>query len=1758
MGGDFTNSTNPNKTTSILTIDATHSVSFLWVYLFFTYLFVFATFYFTFLNYRDYVRIRREFLLRKAKTLSARTLLVTGIPPHLRSDQKLAEYFEKLGIGVVESVHTIRHVGRLLEFIKERTQYLRQLETVYAKYLGNPSHVPHYDPDEFLSEDGPSRLAIGRDRPTVQESIFCGPQFDAIDLYTKKFDQVDELVEKARKVGKFAPTSVGFVTFEETISAYVASQVLIDSTPFRLRAQLAPEPRDVLWENIAMHGRERLIRKVLVMFILLFLVFSWSIPCNYLSALTSTKSLKAYFPWLLKLAEKNKILNQIVAGFIPTLGVVIFFSVLPLIFNSKYSCGKFKFVCIKGKFAIGLSVIEGFTTRSESEESCFAKQFFFLFFNVLLFITVASTLFKSQKDIFEDPTKIANIFASKLPEVAPFYINYTVLQGIMLCPIQLLQIGPILVQKFYCFFLCKTPRDFAEVYAPRMYNFGWGYPVPVFMFVVVLVYSTISPLILVFGVIYFAMCYLVCKYQLLYVYFHSYEVAGRMWPMVFSRIIIGLIIFELTSAGLFTLNKSFTMAILCVPLLFLTVIYKIVMDKAYQQSTQFLPLQLLSEKFGPMTTAAPILNGGSSSHSSYKSYYQYSQHMIEEEEENNRDKINRIRKRRTVLDEDDYVAEPRKTTDFREPPMTLLTGILNTGMKQYGHPALLGVLPQPWLPMKVDTVVNNSRGIVDDEESAIVIDHKKPMENQPLLPSSSSNDEEGGLTDEEEEEDNANAYFHHPERRLSRTSKEIDEEEHYMSEEEELMNEDDDASSVSSPSSIPDDNIDFDLVYALHTFVATVEGQASVVKGDALNLLEDTNIYWWLVEVLTTSEVGYIPAENIETPYERLARLNKHRNEEITSPVHYDLSPLSELHPLANNTRRVTIADECDVFHFEVESEGEDDDEDENNGMEIYTKEEDQVESEEETRQSMLIENTEHPQNMYQDNTNINKDAQTSIENSNLEQTNQEKLEMEALQDATLQEIRVFAGNINQGPTFHTFSITHQTSADELVRLAVSQFGLQEEHDHSATIEYYVAVQGYDGDEYILSTQDKPLSIFKTLTNSFTTPMPSVSHVRRISQQSMNSTSTKRRRSSSFSNCEQTNHEEDIVVRFYLHQRIKRAHENLVYIKVSLYPETYKQKKPHQMDRMDKVIAVKQESVIWQLIELALEKFHVPESKDKYKLSVNNHQGKEIELDSNEIMFNVLESLSSNMVTSELLFILRKSTKQRKYRFIQQEARRPSILDILMDSSPKNDKARSSERSINTQQKMVHSSSSLFHFNRRSSAPESDSSFMEPVPMARSNSNTMSPVTEKRKESLKQQFKRLVGWGSSNVTTAATTAAAAAAPAKEQSLSVVISDVSTNPDKSRQGSQDINNTSQIEVVSQSPLSMKSNELPEAPSIQESVVSLASASTHEIKQDSEIDTQEEQHKEGAEEENKGEEEENKEEEEEKPSDIQKQYTMWINNQPNETEATHNNSSSLVSSISTSKISLASEVSSTQQMIATTSSITTVSSSIHSNNIKETTTTVTAPVNHGQQEDLDDLYLLVAHGVDFLKTRENTKWEEEGGYEFHPWNRPQSSFAVRPKDKTVKTHQSSKSLDQKPLSPPLTPNPQLYQQTDEQQKELAMSMAKRILSGKTDEIPTNNNSTIPNTTAEASVSTNTTTSISPNTDNPTPTNNNNNQTKPESLDDESVKQDIGIPKAPPVKFAITGNVPCINSLPTANTKKEVVANIKFRLIDMFHKK
>ncbi|KAL2796051.1 hypothetical protein BJX66DRAFT_300390 [Aspergillus keveii] len=107
----------------------------------------------------------------------------------------------------------------------------------------------------------------------------------------------------------------------------------------------------------------------------------------------------------------------------------------------------------------------------------------------------------------------------------------------------------------------------------------------------------------------------------------------------------------------------------------------------------------------------------------------------------------------------------------------------------------------------------------------------------------------------------------------------------------------------SSPSINDDDDINFEFVYALHNFVATVDGQANAAKGDNMVLLDDSNSYWWLVRIVKDGSIGYLPAEHIETPTERLARLNKHRNVDLSATMLGDNLEKSK-NPLKKAMRR--------------------------------------------------------------------------------------------------------------------------------------------------------------------------------------------------------------------------------------------------------------------------------------------------------------------------------------------------------------------------------------------------------------------------------------------------------------------------------------------------------------------------------------------------------------------------------------------------------------------------------------------------------------------------------------------------------------------------------------------------------------------------------------------------------------------------------------------------------------------------------------
>ncbi|KAF8935717.1 hypothetical protein BGZ52_006342 [Haplosporangium bisporale] len=745
--------------------DDTEAVSFIVVFTQFTFTWVFSilTLYTIWHTYEGYIAIRREYMVKRAKSITNRTVMVVGLPTLLQNDRALATFYESLGVGMVESAHVCRHVRLLKKLIEQREHALRALEKVYTQYYGNPSGVPSYDPefiyaenDRTLGNPRPStddhdhedqtdenatllRSSIpGKKRPTMRLGWMglMGKKVDKIDHHREVFSTLDKAVQKMRMSRIFAKTSIGFVTFEEMSSAQILAQTVNTQETLSCITSLAPEPRDVFWDNLNIPPSELGVRSIVVNTTVFFLVFFWAGPVGLFSSFLNLESLEKLLPGITVIAEASPIIKSLIQGFLPTIGVTVFLAVVPKILEA-------------------LSERQGIQAHSEVARSIYNKYFTFILFNVVLVFTIVGTWAQSINKVYHNIGELALILAQSLPRVAPFFVNYVILKGIGLLPLQLLQIGEVIEQTAKGF-LSKTPRDYAESRAPPELKYGVVYSNATLMFVIVLIYSCIQPLILVFGVAYFAMGALVYKYQLLYVFFHPNESGGLTWPMVYNRITLGLMIFQTTMLGLLMLKKSFILGSLIVPLLVGTAWFWYWTTEAYKDSAKYIPLQILhpegadnrhsgdisnptpdsnvsgfqvgdqiaghtlvdieQESSVVPKTSTPIANGNSSGADSRSALTTSANAVISPGG-------SRRRIPKSVVDDDDYQAIPDRYTDYRQPPMTLFAGVLNSGMRHYNHPAIAGPLPTLWLPLKKASADGKNP---QDEESAIGNHHHHP------------------------------------------------------------------------------------------------------------------------------------------------------------------------------------------------------------------------------------------------------------------------------------------------------------------------------------------------------------------------------------------------------------------------------------------------------------------------------------------------------------------------------------------------------------------------------------------------------------------------------------------------------------------------------------------------------------------------------------------------------------------------------------------------------------------------------------------------------------------------------------------------------------------------------------------------------------------------------------------------------------------------------------------------------------------------
>lgn len=237
-------------------------------------------------------------------------------------------------------------------------------------------------------------------------------------------------------------------------------------------------------------------------------------------------------------------------------------------------------------------------SQSDVELSVISKNFFFTFFNLFLVFTVFATasnfygLWKNLQDVFKDTTTIAFALARSLEKLAPFYVNFIVLQGLGLFPFRLLEFGSVFMYPFRRL-SAKTPRNFADMTNPPSFSYGFALPPNILIFIICVVYSILpsSWLVCLFGLIYFSVGRFIYKYQLLYAMDHEQHSTGAAWPMICSRVFVGLIVFQLAMIGILALRSAITRSTIIVPLLGWTVWFSYFFSRTYEPLMKFIALR---------------------------------------------------------------------------------------------------------------------------------------------------------------------------------------------------------------------------------------------------------------------------------------------------------------------------------------------------------------------------------------------------------------------------------------------------------------------------------------------------------------------------------------------------------------------------------------------------------------------------------------------------------------------------------------------------------------------------------------------------------------------------------------------------------------------------------------------------------------------------------------------------------------------------------------------------------------------------------------------------------------------------------------------------------------------------------------------------------------------------------------------------------------------------------------------------------------
>ncbi|GER48153.1 ERD (early-responsive to dehydration stress)family protein [Striga asiatica] len=335
-----------------------------WTHIVMAYAFTFWTCFTLRKEYANVASMRLHFLASEKRRPDQFTVLVRNVPPD--PDETVSECVEHFFL-VNHPDHYLTHqvvinANKLADLIQEKKSKQNWLDYYQLKYSRNQSRRP-------MTKTGFLGL--------------WGEQVDAIDYQSAEIQRLSKEIAEERERVKNDPKCImpaAFVSFKTRWGAAVCAQTQQTRNPTNWLTEWASEPRDVLWDNLAIPYVSLSVRRLVVSVAFFFLTFFFMIPVTIVQSLANIEGIEKRAPFLKPIIE-IPFIKSVIQGFLPGIALKIFLIVLPTI------------LMMMAKF-------EGFLSISSLERRAALRYYIFNFVNVFL---VSEAMMKDTLERAREP-----------------------------------------------------------------------------------------------------------------------------------------------------------------------------------------------------------------------------------------------------------------------------------------------------------------------------------------------------------------------------------------------------------------------------------------------------------------------------------------------------------------------------------------------------------------------------------------------------------------------------------------------------------------------------------------------------------------------------------------------------------------------------------------------------------------------------------------------------------------------------------------------------------------------------------------------------------------------------------------------------------------------------------------------------------------------------------------------------------------------------------------------------------------------------------------------------------------------------------------------------------------------------------------------------------------------------------------------------------------------------------------------------------